>query len=180
MVPDELNANLQFDTSGLLAMANNGVDGKTYETEGIFMGYRWFDKQDIKPLFPFGYGLSYSAFQYSLLKATRAADGGLDVSFTIRNAGKAAGDEVPQVYIGAPKNPPAGAQVAIRQLVQFDRVNVPAGQTKNVALHVDPRRLQYWSTADGRWETAAGARTVYVGASSRDVKLQADVNIAGR
>jgi beta-glucosidase len=159
---------------------NQGVDGKTYETEGIFMGYRWFDKQDVKPLFPFGYGLSYSAFQYSLLKAARAADGGLDVSFTIRNTGKAPGDEVPQVYIGAPKSAPAGAQFAVRQLVQFDRVNVPAGQTKNVALHVDPRRLQYWSTADGRWETAAGARTVYVGASSRDVKLQADVNIAGK
>jgi beta-glucosidase len=157
---------------------NAGLDGKTYETEGIFMGYRWFDQQQIKPLFPFGHGLSYAAFQYSLLKAARAADGGLDVSFTIRNTGKVAGDEVPQVYIGAPKSPPAGAQFALRQLVQFDRVNVPAGQSKNVALHVDARRLQYWSTADGRWETAAGARTVYVGASSRDMKLQADVNIA--
>jgi beta-glucosidase len=159
---------------------NQGVDGKTYETEGIFMGYRWFDKQDIKPLFPFGHGLSYSTFQYTLLKAVRAADGGLDVSFTIRNTGKTAGDEVPQVYIGAPKNPPAGAQIAVRQLVQFDRVNIPAGQSRNVALHVEPRRLQYWSTANGRWETAAGARTVYVGASSRDLKLQADVNIAAR
>jgi beta-glucosidase len=59
-------------------------------------------------------------------------------------------------------------------------VNISPGQTKNVALHVDPRRLQYWSTANGRWETAAGARTVYVGASSRDLKLQADVNIAAR
>lgn len=159
---------------------NQGVEGKTWETEGVFMGYRWFDKQDIKPMFPFGHGLSYTTFQYSLLKAARAADGGLDVSFTIRNTGKAAGDEVPQVYIGAPKNPPAGAQFAIRQLVQFDRVSIPAGQSKNVALHVEPRRLEYWSAANGRWETPTGARTVYVGASSRDLKLQAEVNIAAR
>ena len=176
--PVKMSDMVAQDSANHPERTNQGIDGKTYETEGIFMGYRWFDKQEIKPLFPFGYGLSYSAFQYSLLKAARSADGGLDVSFTIRNTGKVAGDEVPQVYIGAPKNAPSGAQFAIRQLVQFDRVNVPAGQSKNVALHVDARRLQYWSTADGRWETATGARTVYVGASSRDVKLQADVNIA--
>jgi len=157
---------------------NQGIDGKTYETEGIFMGYRWFDQQNIKPLFPFGHGLSYTTFQYSGLKVGRTGDGGLDVSFTVRNTGKVTADEVPQVYIGAPKTPPSGAQFAIRQLVQFDRVNVPAGQSRSVSLHVEPRRLQYWSTAGGKWETALGTRTVYVGASSRDIKLQADVNIA--
>jgi len=178
--PVKLSDMVAQDRANHPERTNQGVDGKTYETEGLFMGYRWFDKQQIQPLFPFGYGLSYSAFQYSLLKAARAADGGIDVSFTIRNTGKVAGDEVPQVYIGAPKSPPAGAQFALRQLVQFDRVSIPAGQSKNVALHVDPRRLQYWSTADARWETAAGARTIYVGASSRDVKLQAEVNIAAK
>jgi beta-glucosidase len=176
--PVKLSDMVAQDRANHPERTNQGVDGKTYETEGIFMGYRWFDKQDIKPLFPFGYGLSYAAFQYSLLKVARTGDGGLDVSFTIRNTGKVAADEVPQVYIGAPKAPPAGAQFAVRQLVQFYRVGIPAGQSKTVALHVEPRRLQFWSTADGKWETATGARTVFVGPSSRDLKLQADVNIA--
>jgi beta-glucosidase len=122
--------------------------------------------------------LSFTTFQYSGLKVAKSRDGGLDVSFSIRNTGKTAGDEVPQVYLGAPKNPPNGPQFAVRALAQFDRVNIPAGQTKAVTLHVDSRRLQYWSTATSKWETAAGPRTVYVGASSRDMRLQADANIS--
>jgi beta-glucosidase len=156
---------------------NQGVNGKTTYSEGIYVGYRWFDKQDLKPLFPFGYGLSYAAFQYSGLKVARADDGGLNVSVTIKNTGKMAADEVPQVYLGAPKTPPAGPMFAVRALAQFDRVTIPAGQSKSVAMHVEPRRLQYWSTAANKWQTATGPRTVYVGASSRDVRAQADINI---
>ena len=175
--PVKLSDMVAQDRTNHPERTNQGVDGKTYETEGLFMGYRWFDKQDIKPLFPFGHGLSYAAFQYSGLRVVRALDGGLTVSVMIQNTGKVSGDEVPQVYIGAPKNAPAGAQFAIRQLVQFDRVSIPAGQSKTVTMRVDPRRMQYWSTADGSWKTASGARTVYVGASSRDLRLQADVTI---
>ncbi len=159
---------------------NAGVDGRTTYSEGIFVGYRWFDQQNLTPVFPFGHGLSYTTFQYSDLKAVPAKDGGLDVSFTVRNTGKAAGDEVPQIYLGVPKSAPSGAQFATRALAQFDRVSIPAGQSKSVALHVEPRRLQYWSAANNRWETAAGARTVFVGASSRDMKLQAEVTIPAR
>ena len=156
---------------------NAGVDGRTTYSEGIFMGYRWFDKQNLEPLFPFGHGLSYATFTYSGLKVARAKDGGLDVSFSIRNAGKVAGDEVPQVYLGEPKQAPGGARFAVRALAQFDRVTIPAGQSRSLTLHVEPRRLQYWSTSGSRWETATGARTVYVGASSRDLKLQAETEI---
>jgi beta-glucosidase len=155
-----------------------GVGGKTTYSEGIFMGYRWSDQQGKQPLFPFGHGLSYTTFQYSNIKVARAKDGGLDVSFSVKNTGKAAGDEVAQVYLGAPKNAPGGAQFALKALAQFDRVSIPAGQTKTLTLHVEPRRLQYWATASNRWETATGSRTVYVGASSRDIRLQADANIA--
>jgi beta-glucosidase len=154
-----------------------GVDGKTTYSEGIFMGYRWFDQQGKQPLFPFGHGLSYTTFQYSNIKVARAKDGGLDVSFSVKNTGKAAGDEVAQVYLGAPKNAPGGAQFAVKALAQFDRVSIPAGQSKALTQHVELRRLQYWATASNRWETAAGNRTVYVGASSRDIRLQADTNI---
>jgi beta-glucosidase len=65
----------------------------------------------------------------------------------------------------------------VRALAEFDRVSIPAGQSKSVALHVEPRRLQYWSTPSGSWQIATGSRTVYVGASSRDMRLQADTVI---
>jgi beta-glucosidase len=176
--PTELKQMVAQDPANHPERTNSGVGGKTTYSEGIFMGYRWFDQQNLKPLFPFGYGLSYTTFQYSGLKVAQAKDGGLDVSFTVKNDGKVAGDDVPQVYIGAPKTAPAGAQFAVHALVQFDRVSVPAGQSKNVALHVEPRRLQYWSTADGKWKVATGARTVFVGGNSRDLHLQSDVTIS--
>jgi beta-glucosidase len=156
---------------------NGGIDGRTTYSEGIFVGYRWFDQQNIAPLFPFGHGLSYTTFRYSGLKVARAKDGGLDVTCTIANTGKVAGDEVPQVYLGAPRTPTAGGQFAVKALAQFDRITLGPGQSKSVTLHVEPRRLQYWSNAAGKWQTATGARTVFVGASSRDMRLQADVTM---
>ncbi len=176
--PERLDQMVAQDPSGHPERTNAGVDGKTTYSEGVFVGYRWFDQQNLKPLFPFGHGLSYTSFQYSGLNAAPAKDGGLDVSFTIRNTGKVAGDEVPQVYLGAPKNPPAGAQFAARALAQFDRVTLLPGQSRNLTLHIEPRRLQYWSATAGKWLTAAGPRTAFVGASSRDIRLQADFNIA--
>jgi beta-glucosidase len=175
--PERLDQMVAQDPKGHPERTNAGIDGKTTYSEGIFVGYRWFDQQNLKLLFPFGYGLSYASFQYSGIKVVRAKDGGLDVSFTVKNTGKVAGDEVPQIYLGAPKNPPAGAQFAVRALVQFERVALAPGQSKSLTLHVDMRRLQYWSVAAGKWQTAAGARTVYIGASSRDIRLQAEISL---
>jgi beta-glucosidase len=150
-----------------------GVDGKTTFSEGVDVGYRWFDKQKIEPLFPFGYGLSYTKFSYSGLQVRKAADGGLDVTVTIKNTGGVSSDEVPQVYLSAPSEIPTGVQFSVRLLVAFDRVSIPAGKSKTVRLHVAPRQLEYWSTAQGKWVTAKGQRTVSVGASSRDLRLDA-------
>jgi len=159
--------------------SSHGADGKTTYAEGINVGYRWFDQQNLDPQFPFGFGLSYATFEYAALKVSHAADGGLDVSFRLHNAGNTASDEVPQVYLGAPKEPPSGAQFAVKALAAFDRVSLPPDQSKTITLHLSPRRLEYWSTADGRWETAGGTRTVYVASSSRDVRLKQEVDIAG-
>jgi len=154
-----------------------GRGGTATYSEGIFVGYRWVDQQKITPLFPFGYGLSYSKFEYSNLKVARTNDGGADVSFRVKNTGKYAGDEVPQVYLGPPANPPSGAEFAAKSLVGFDRVRVAAGQDLAVTIHVPQQRLQYWSDADSGWKFAPGARTIFVGASSRDVRAQADVDL---
>ena len=153
--------------------SSGGVDGKTEYSEGLLVGYRWFDRQGIEPLFPFGYGLSYTRFEYRSLKLRRAADGGIDVAFTLSNAGAVRGDEVPQVYLTAPVDVPQHAQFADRSLVAFDRVALDAGQSKQVILHVPLRRLQYWSEMDHRWQLPAGARSIQVGSSSRDIRLTA-------
>ena len=176
--PERLDQMVAQDPKAHPERTNQGVDGKTTYSEGIFVGYRWFDQQNLEPMFPFGFGLSYTSFQYSGMKVVRAKDGGLDVSLTVKNAGRVAGDEVAQIYLGAPKNPPGGAQFAVKALAQFERVTLAPGQAKSLTLHVEPRRLQYWSSADGRWQTATGSRTVYASASSRDIRLQAEVSIA--
>jgi len=152
-----------------------GVEHKTTYSEGVNVGYRWFDHEKIEPLFAFGHGLSYATFAYSALRIAAAADGGLDVSVQIKNTGKVAGDEVPQVYLGAPREHPAGVQFAVRSLVAFDRVALSAGEAKTVVLHVALRQLQYWSTVKGNWITAGGTRTISVGASSRDLRLERSV-----
>lgn len=153
--------------------------GKTVYSEGIFMGYRWYDQQKLTPQFPFGYGLSYTRFEYSGLNVARTADGGLDVSFTLRNTGHVASDEVPQVYLDAPQNhPDRKAQFAVHALGVFDRIHLNAGQSQKITMHVPLRSLQYWSTSRNRWILAGGPRTVRVGASSRDLRLVAETTIA--
>ena len=153
-----------------------GVDGKTTFSEGIFVGYRWFDQQKIAPLFPFGYGLSYTRFAYSGLHVEPAANGGLTVSFTLKNTGSMAGDEVPQIYLGKPQEPQSG-DFAVHTLVAFDRVHLAAGESRTVTIAVPARRLAYWSESAGKWTRATGARPVLVGGSSRDLPLEAMAQI---
>jgi len=147
------------------------TDPKTTYSEGVNVGYRWFDKQNVAPLFAFGHGLSYTTFDYSALKVQKAADGGLDVQVNLKNTGSADSDEVPQVYLGAPSQIPDGVQFPVRTFAAFDRVHLAAGESKTVTLHVALRQLQYWSTKDGKWQIATGARVLSVGASSRDLRL---------
>ena len=140
------------------------------------MGYRWFDQENIAPLFAFGHGLSYTTFEYSGLKVAKAVDGGIDVKVRIKNSGNVDSDEVPQVYLGAPSEIPTGVQFPVRALVGFDRVHLAAGEAKTVTLHVPERQLQYWSTKDGKWVTATGKRTLSMGASSRDLRVNQTID----
>jgi beta-glucosidase len=153
-----------------------GVDHRTTFSEGVDVGYRWFDREKTEPLFAFGYGLSYTTFAYSGLRVEKASDGGLQVQVTLRNTGHVDSDEVPQVYLGAPSHAPAGVQFPVRSLAAFERVFVPAGESRTVTLRVAPRQLQYWSTADGKWIAASGQRAVSVGASSRDLRASVQLN----
>jgi len=160
-------------------------------TEGIFVGYRFFDREGIRPLFPFGWGLSYTSFRYSKLRLRRSATG-LNVSFTVANTGRTVGAVVPQVYIGPAPSVPAGVQQAVRSLAGFDRVTLPSHRRRRLTIHLGPgkdidgwgnrRAFQYWDTGRQAWETATGARRVWVGSADAlvDLPLAAVARNAGR
>src|SRR5215469_15587477 len=154
-----------------------GISKVTTFSEGVNVGYRWFDKQKTEPLFPFGFGLSYTTFDYSALSVKPAADGGLDVSFQLRNTGTVSGDEVPQVYLGAPSQRPKGPDFAVHALAAFDRVHLDPGQSQVVSMHVPLRCLEYWSPAENKWVKVTGQREVLVGGSSRELPLSSKVSI---
>jgi len=150
-------------------------------SEGIFVGYRFFDKEGLAPLFPFGFGLSYTTFQVS--RPTTATGGeGYDVSFTVKNTGRVAGAVVPQVYLGPAPSVPAGVQQADRSLAGFDRIELGPGQARRETIHVGPggdidghgnrRAFQYWSTDRQAWVTADGPRSVWVGTADAPGSLQ--------
>ena len=141
-------------------------------SEGIAVGYRWYDQQQIEPLFPFGDDLSYTRFEYSGLSVKRAANG-FDVTFTVRNAGPREGAEVPQAYLG----PAEGAPVPMvpKSLVGFRRIELAPGHAARLTFHVNSRQLSYWSTDTHGWITARGKRQILVGASSRDIRLESTI-----
>lgn len=146
--------------------------------ERIFVGYRWYDQRGQTPLFPFGYGLSYTRFSYTELRWLIRRGGGLTVSFRVSNTGRVAGDVVPQVYLGAPQRPPPGVAFAARALAAYTRLTLAAGQARTVSLRVPRRQLQYWDTARG-WTTAAGRRPLYVADNERASGLAGTVTVPG-
>jgi len=135
-----------------------GADGKTTYSESVHVGYRWFDKEKIEPLFAFGHGLCYTTFEYTGLRVEKSSDGGLDIRVHIKNTGTVDSDEVPQVYLGAPSEIPDGVRFPVRALAAFDRIPLSAGEGKTVTLQVAQRQLQYWSTKEGKWVTTKGKR----------------------
>ncbi|MBH1936658.1 glycoside hydrolase family 3 C-terminal domain-containing protein [Streptomyces sp. AV19] len=145
-----------------------GVDKVVTYSEGVFTGYRGFDKAGTEPLFPFGHGLSYTKFAYDKLEV-RADGGGYAAAFTVTNTGDRAGADVPQVYLGPPAKSPV--ELPLRALVGFERVELKPGESRRVTVRITERQLSYWDAARGGWARTEGARPVYVGASSRDVRL---------
>ena len=147
-------------------------DKRVEYTEGIFVGYRGYEKAGTKPLFPFGYGLSYTTFAYSDLRIAPAAKGSgalLAVSFKLKNTGSGDGTEVAQVYVSdshAPVPRPA------KELKGFAKISLRPGETKPVTVLLDRRAFSYYDVAKHDWNAAPGEFGILVGSSSADIKLQ--------
>ena len=154
--------------------SHKGVNGKTTYSEGVLVGYRWFDDQKIMPLYPFGYGLSYTQFSLSTPKVVASSEGAT-ISVRVKNTGAVAGDEVVQAYMEAPATKPVGVQFAPKTLVAFDRVTLAAGEEKDITLTVTARAFQYWSTNTKQWAKPAGSRIIRIGVSSQALPLQVEV-----
>jgi beta-glucosidase len=156
------------DTPANTAAQFPGVGGVAEYSEGLQVGYRWFDAQGRTPLFPFGYGLSYTTFAFSGL-SVRNTGHGATATFTVRNTGKRAGAEVAQLYLGFP----AAAGEPPRQLKGFSRVELAPGQARRVTIELDARDFSVWDTGSHAWQPVKGGFTVQVGDSSRSLPLQA-------
>ncbi len=140
--------------------------------EGADVGYKWFDKRGEPPLYPFGHGLSYTAFALSRLTAT-AAGSVVTVRLDVTNAGERAGIDTPQIYLRRPDD----ASFPIR-LVAFARVPLAPGETRQVTLAIDPRVLARFDTSANGWHIAPGRFTLHAGANARDLLLSTEVTLA--
>ena len=145
-----------------------GVDHRVKYAEGIFTGYRFYDEGKVNPLFPFGFGLSYSRFGYSGLTVITSTRHGAIVRFSMKNAGRREADEIAQVYV-APEHPPVPRPV--RELKGFVRVHLKPGQGRIVSVWLDPRSFSYYDVKKHDWVAAPGRYRIEVGASSRDIRL---------
>jgi beta-glucosidase len=139
-----------------------GVNGKVLYSEGIDVGYRYYDAHSETPLFPFGYGLSYTSFRFSDLRITRQPGRQVTVSATITNTGRVAGADVAQLYL----SDPAAATEPPRQLKGFQKVSLRPGQSATVRFSLNGHDLSYWNSAANGWVVPAGQFGVYVGDSS--------------
>jgi beta-glucosidase len=137
-----------------------GRDGKAVYAEGTFIGHRWYDREGIAPLFPFGHGLGYTTFALGAARVEGGIDEGVSVSVEVTNTGDRAGSEVVQVYVEPPPGDPARP---LRHLAAFRRVDVEAGASVTVSMDLDRRAFASW--LDGQWTVPAGRYGIYFGRS---------------
>jgi beta-glucosidase len=177
-LPETFPASMsQLPTAGSAAqypgvtVGSDPVGPEVSYSEGLDVGYRWYEDTAQTPLFPFGYGLSYTTFQYSNYAVTSAGTSQpATVSFDLTNTGTTAGAEVAQAYVGSPADNYAGEP--LNQLRGYQRVFLAPGQTQHVTIPLDPHSASYWDTTTQSWQPETGCHPVWVGNSSSDIELQ--------
>ena len=148
-----------------------------YYTEGIFVGYRWYDSRNIEPLYPFGYGLSYTTFEYSNLKVSKEKfneNDSLIVSFIVKNTGDVEGKETAQLYIHDVKS---SVPRPVKELKGFRKIELNPGESKTVQIKLDKRDFSFWNPSIKGWFAEKGRFILNVGSSSKDIKLHREVEL---
>lgn len=154
-----------------------GIDDQVYYKEGIYVGYRWFNTKKVAPLFPFGFGLSYTTFKYgkaTLSAKEMTADGSLTLTVDVTNTGKRDGKEVVQLYIGDVKS---SVDRPLKELKNFDKVSLKAGETKTITFTITAGDLKYYSEQTHDWVAEPGKFRAYVCASETDVRSVVDFTL---
>ena len=152
-----------------------GVKGHVVYSEGLDIGYRWFDANHVTPRFPFGHGLSYTTFEYSNLTVSAVSPSGqVQIGLDVSNTGSRAGAEVPQLYLGFP----SAAGEPPKLLKGFTKITLAPGQTEHVVYNLDWLDLANWDATARGWLVTPGTFQVLVGASSRDLRLNGSFTVA--
>ncbi|HEX6269253.1 MAG TPA: glycoside hydrolase family 3 C-terminal domain-containing protein [Anaerolineales bacterium] len=149
-----------------------GENGQVCYGEGIFVGYRYYDKKELAPQFPFGHGLSYTMFEYGNLHLSAdqvRPEKGLDVSFDIMNTGQRLGKEVAQVYVRDLKSSLARPE---KELKAFEKIELAPGETNTITLHLGQEAFWFFDPVRNTWITESGQMEVLIGSSSRDIRLR--------
>ena len=166
------------DTPAATPVRYPGVNGTVRYDEGLAVGYRHFPGTGTTPLFPFGFGLSYTTFRIDRLRVSSSVSprAPVIVRAQVRNTGRRPGSEVVQVYVRAPRS--MGAQSPV--LRGFAKARIAPGRTQQVRIALDPRSFSHWDTSRDRWAVTPGTSTVLVGTSALDTPLRARVRVGGR
>lgn len=146
-------------------------DGKTFYEEGIFVGYRWFNKKNIEPLFAFGHGLSYTTFEYGEAQGDRSlrSNGSLDISLCVKNTGDRDGSEIVQLYI---QDVESSLERPMMELKAFKKVFLKAGETQEVQFTLDVEDLKFYDPAIADWKAEKGEFVAHIGAASNDIRTR--------
>ncbi|MBD5082320.1 MAG: glycosyl hydrolase [Ruminococcaceae bacterium] len=154
-----------------------GENGTVNYSEGIYVGYRWYEKHKITPLFPFGYGLSYTTFRYDGIELSKSDIGEndeIEVTVTLTNTGAVDGKEIVELYVR--ENDPVVSRPE-KELKAFKKVFIKAGETEKVPMKLDRRAFAYWNEQAHDWKVSSGKFTILVGGSSDNCPLSAEVNV---
>jgi beta-glucosidase len=146
-------------------------------TEGVFVGYRWYEKKNIGPLYPFGHGLSYTAFEYSGLKISKEKfhqTDELTVTFTVKNIGKKKGFEIAQLYV---QDVESSVPRPLKELKGFTKVSLKPGENKHVTLKLHKADFSFWNPKTRGWFVEKGKFLIHVGSSSTDIRLKKEIEL---
>jgi len=163
----------EADTPAHTPQQYPGVNGVATYSEGLQVGYRWYDAQNIAPLFPFGFGLSYTSFKLDHLKVSGPTNGNVTVELDVTNTGQRDGADVAEAYVAYPSD----AGEPPKQLRGFAKVKLRAHETRHVTMTLSDQAFSIWDTSLNKWSLAPGKYTILVGDASRPLPLEATVTV---